>query len=772
MSKFETKYTDLKYIGKNKPRKDARAIVTGKAIYLDDFTVPQMIYGRSLRCPYPHARIKSIDVTAAKALKGVHAVVTYKDVDPTWRLGWPPQKPVLDDHLRYVGDPVAFVAADTVEIADAAIELIEVEYEVLSAAFNGWDATQDDAEQLYPGLFDHNEITPGFPFFQPDGPHWQVKRGNVEEGFAECEYIVEDKVEYNKMPNPMAPEPPGVIVRWDGKLDFKVWATSQGAFICKLLASFGMPPETNIKVETFNVGGSYGNKQSMSGQVMCGIVLSMATNRPVKVFLTKAEQLLCYENRLGSQIEAKIGVDKDGVVRAVKGKWVVDAGSFSNCTQGQVGVGLGEAQIIMAKCLNWDMDSQLIATNRTPAGIARGYGGMELNACLNLLLCRAMQAGDFDPVEVYKKNYIQQGDQFIWRDGHTWTAYSMDFVDAIQAAADKFGWKDAWKGWLKPTWVSPDGKKRRGVGVGIIGNADAGEDNNEAYVRVTPDAIGNEAQVTITMDITESGMGQRSAICKMVAEILNVPYERVQVTSPGTGEHNPNSFGLCGSRGTITYGRPVCDAAEDIRKQLFELAVPYLKVPPSTMELVDFKVRSKHRPDLEVEWKKLVPPELSLTGYGNHIETFGNPTCVIVFIEAEVDTDTGKAEVVRILSGSDVGQIIDPSALEMQFHGGIGSSSLDSALYEENIIDPATGRVLTGNMIDYKWRPFNQFPDFDTSILESQFDTFQFKAVGVAEITGAAMAPALMQAISNAIGVNVSEYPATPQVILKALGKA
>ncbi|MDL2217963.1 xanthine dehydrogenase family protein molybdopterin-binding subunit, partial [Christensenellaceae bacterium OttesenSCG-928-M15] len=736
----------------------------------DDYTVPHMIYGRCLRSPHAHARIKSIDVEKAKRVKGVHAVVTYRDVNPEWRLGWPPQKPILDDHLRYVGDPVAFVAADTVEIADAAIELIEVEYEVLSASLNGWDASRDDAEQLYPGLFEHNEISPGFPFFQRENLFWHLERGNVDEGFEECAYVAEDKVEYNKMPNPMAPEPPGAIVRWDGDLNFKVWATSQGAFICKLLANFAIP-DANFKIETFNVGGSYGNKQSMAMQVMCGVVLSMAAKRPVKVFLTKTEQLLCFENRLGSQIEAKIGMDQEGVVRAVKGKWVVDAGSFSNATQGQVGVGLGEAQLIMAKCENWDMDSELVATNRTPAGIARGYGGMELNACLNLLMCRTMEAGNFDPVEVYKKNYIQDGDRFVWRDGINWKAHSMDYTAAIQAAADKFGWKDAWKGWGKPTWVSEDGKKRRGVGVGIIGNADAGEDNNEAIVRISPDLAGDAAHVIITMDVTESGMGQRAALCKMVAEILNVPYERVELTSPGTGEHNPNSFGLCGSRGTVTYGRPVCDAAEDVRRQLFDLAVPHLLVPTSTMELVDFGVRSKHRPERFVTWKKLLPPELSCVGYGKHIETFGSPSVCIVFIEVEVDMETGKADVVRMLSGSDVGQIIDPAALEMQFHAGIGASSMDSALFEENIVDPATGRTMTYNMIEYKWRPFNQFPKFDTSILESQFDTFQFKAVGVAEITGAATAPAVMQAISNAIGTHVSEYPATPKVVLKALGK-
>lgn len=770
MATYERRYTDLKYIGKPTVRKDARDIVTGKARFLDDFTVPGMIFGRCLRSPHPHAMIREINVEKAKAYPGVHAVLTYRDVNPDWKLGWPPQKKILDEHLRYVGDSVAFVAADTVEIADAAIDLIEVEYEVLPAALNGWDAAEENAAQLYPELFERNEVTPGFPVFQPEGPFWHLERGDVEQGFRESAFIIEDRVEYNKMPNPNAPEPPGVIVQAEGDMNFTVWATSQGSLICKQLASFAFPG-ANFKVRTFNTGGSYGNKQALTGQVACGTLLSMATGRPVKVFLTKAEQLLCFENRLGSQIDIKIGVDQEGIVNAVQGKWTVEAGGQSNATQGQVGVGLGEANLIMAKCGNWDLDSELMATNRTPAGIARGYGGMELNACLNILFCRALEAGGFDPVEAYKKNYISDGDFFTWRDGITWKAHTMDFRNMIQAAADKFGWAKRWKGWGKPSWVSADGRRARGVGVGIIGNADAGEDNNEAYVRVTPDIVGDGARVTVQMDVTESGMGQRSNLAKMAAEILNVPYEKVDITAPGTGEHNPNALGLCGSRGTITYGRPVCDAAEDVRSQLFRLAEPYLRVPPDTMELVDYGVRAIHRPDKFVTWKQLLPKELSVTGYGKHVETFGSPSCCIVFLEVEVDLETGKVDVIDMLSGADVGQIIDPAALEMQMQGGIGAASMDSALYEENVVDAPTGRTLTYNMIDYKWRPFNQFPSFETSILESQFDTFQFKAVGIGEITGAATAPAVMQAISNAIGTHVSEYPATPQVVLRALGK-
>ena len=686
---------NYRYVGRvNVPRKDAREIVTGKCTFLDDFSLPQLLIGRAKRSPHAHARIKSINVEKARALNGV--------------------------------------AAETREIADEAIELIEVEYEVLPAVTSGIEAIKDGAPQLYPGMFKNNIVTPGCPPFQKDGPFWHLVKGDPEKGFEECACIAEDTVEFSKMAAPASPEPPGAIVRWEG--------------------------------------GSYGNKQSQVQIVSSAAVLSMKKGRPVKFYQTKAEQMCCFETRLGSQVHAKIGMDKDGVVKAVKAEWTVDTGCLSNATQGQIGVGIGEAQLVMCKCPNWDLDTNLVVTNKQPAGIVRGYGGQELNSCLSLLIGRTMRAGGFDPVECYKKNYVGEGDVYTWRDGRQWQAHSVSYVKAIEAAAEKFGWKDKWKGWGVPTWTSDDGRYVRGVGCGIIGNADIGEDNTEAYVRVVPDLVGDKARIVLQTNITESGMGQRSNIVKMVAEIMNVPFDKVDIT-PGDTMINPTGFGLCGSRGTITYGHAVSSAAEDAKHKLFELAKPYLEVAEDSMYLTDYGVATVARPGKFVSWKKLIPQDLTLTGYGQHLENFSTPNMFIVFLEVQVDRETGKVDVLNMLGGTDCGQIIDPSGLEMQAQGGIGSASLDTATFEEHIIDPGTGRTMTYDMIEYKWRPFNEFPEYETCFLESQFDTFQFKATGVGEIAGAAAASATMQAISNAIGVQVAQYPATPDVILKALGK-
>lgn len=762
------KKENYKYVGKNTPRKDAKDILTGKAVFLDDFSLPNMIYGKSLKSPHSHAVIKSINVEKAKALPGVRAVLTYKDVNQEWMFGWPPQKPVLDAHLRYIGDAVALVAADTVDICNEAMDLIEVEYEVLPAVYDGFSALKDDAPQLYESM-PHNIVPPGYPPFQKDGPFWHLIKGDLDEGFAECTYIAEDTVAFNKMCAPMAPEPPAAIVVYEGGLDFTVYATSQSTFILRIVNS-SVIPGCNLKTKTFNVGGSYGNKQSVGIPVIFGALLAMASSRPVKYAETKIEQMTNHETRLGSQVHAKIGMDKDGVVRAVKAEWAVDTGAFCNATQGQVGVGIGEAQLVMAKCPNWDLDTNIVVTNKQPAGIVRGYGGQELNSCLSLLIGRTMREGSFDPVECYKKNYISDGDVYTWRDGRQWKAHSINYVKAMDIIAEKFDWKNRWKGWGVPTWTSEDGNIVRGVGCGIIGNADVGEDNNEVYVRVVPDLISDDIRVIVHADITESGMGQRSNMLKIVADSLNIPYENIEMV-PADSTLNPTGMGLCGSRGTITYGHALANACDEVKRMIFEKAEPYLEVTIDKMEIEDFCVVTHARPGKRVPIKKLTDQFTSFTGYGKHLENFSTPNFFMIFVEVEVNKETGKVDVTDLCGGSDAGQVLDPATLEMQCHGGIGSASLDTATFEEHVVDPATGRPLTYNMIDYKWRPFNEFPTFQTVLLGSQFDTFQFKAVGVGEIAGAAAASATMQAISNALGVQVSIYPATPDVILKAIGR-
>lgn len=759
---------EYRYIGKNVTRKDAKDIVTGKAVFLDDYKVPGMLYAKNVKSAYAHANIINIDTSKAEALKGVHAVLTYKNIPEKckdWSIGFPPHRPILDSKVRAVGELVAAVAAETPEIAEAACELIEVEYEVLDAVYWAEDAVKEDAPQLY-DHFEGNEVPygmgiPGFPF-EVEKEFTGIERGDVDKAFEECDGVAEGTASYDRSPAPLAPETPGVIAKWIDDNRLKMWATSQSPNLMVAQALTKMPGVL-VDVESFNVGGSYGNKNHMTAQGLIASALAWMTRKPVKLVFTKSEQLLSFETRLSSMMKLKVGI-KDGIVNAMQGNWLIDTGMTNDIGQCQLGVGLGEMQLAVAKCKNWDFNAKIIATNKIPAGVVRGFGGQELKATMMPIIAQAAAKANVDPVELFKKNFVQAGDTYQWRDGHPWTCVEANYVPAIEATAESFGWKEKFKGWYKPTRV--EGRKAVGVGVSVHGNADVGEDNSEAYVRIDPYGF-----VVLQTTISEAGQGQRNNCAKMVAEILNVPFEMVKI-SPSDTLVNPHEFGLVGSRGTLTCGTAVTRAAEDAKAQLLEIGAKKFGVSADQVDTKDGFIFLKDNPQARMPWIAAVPFNTTITGFGRYEEQFAIPNFCIIFMEVEVDLDTGHTRILNIAGGTDVGQIIDPATLEMQFHGGFGSAAIDTGFFDEHVLDERTGRMMTSNLIDYKWRLFNEFPEYKTTALESQFNVSRFRALGFGEISGAPGPAAAMMAISNAIGKEFLSYPATPAAILKALEEA
>ena len=764
LSRHAEKY---RYVGHYTPRKEAREIVTGKCVFLDDYNMPEMIYGKIMTSPYAHAMIKHIDTSKAEALEGVYCVITYKNL-PDWAKEWlqgaPPCKPVVDKHLRYVGDAVALVAAETEDICREAIRLIDVDYEILPFVTDIEEAMKDGAPQLYPGQFKNNRCGLDLDFGDEKLMH-QVKRGDVEKGFEDCDYIGGGTAMFENIPSPGAPEPPGMITYYNpDENKYHMIATTQSPRVCLKPPDVGrMPRDVTIECKTFNVGGSYGNKQCMTPFTMYTCCMSRVTGRPVKMMMNKEEQLLIHEMRIGSRMRIKFGM-KDGVVNAVKGTWFVNPGILADAGYCLVGVGLGEMQLALGKCKNWDVETNLIVTNRIVGGTVRGFGGQELKSAMMPLVARAMCEANIDPIEFYKNNFVSAGDGYYWRNCIWYKCHDVDYRACIQHSADAFGWKDRWKGWHVPTRV--EGTKRYGVGASIHGNADVGEDNSEAIVRLKANG-----QVVLQCMITESGMGQRSNMAKVVAEELNVDFSKVSISTPDSIE-NPEEFGLAGSRGTITVGNAVMRAAEDAKHQLFALAAPIFHVSPEQVRTKDGWLWAENRPDQKVPWAEAIHYGTSVNGYGKWMTNYSTPNFCINLVEVEVDTETGNVKLTDLHVGTDVGQMLDCKDVALQLHGAIGSAAVDTGLFEESIIDDYTGRLMTSNMIDYKWRPFNEFPPFTATVEESEFNVSKYHGLGIGEISGAAGASAIMMAIGNAIGKDFCDYPATPAKILAALGKA
>jgi xanthine dehydrogenase molybdenum-binding subunit len=689
-------------------------------------------------------------------MDGVKAVLTYRNV-PDWKGGTPFHIKVLDRKVRFVGDGVAIIAAETEQIAEEAVDRIEVDYKPLKAVYDVEDAVSPDAPLLY-DQFPGNIIPAGFPIYGPDCLT-RIKQGDTRKGFKEAEFTAEGTYSYEPVGNPLPIEPPGVIAQWEGGNRLTIWSATQcaGWHRFLMLPSLGFP---DIRSIATHCGGSFGSKNYSLMPCFYAASLARVTAKPVRISYSKEEQFGAFTLRPGSRFKGRVGIKKDGTVTAVSGEWLFDTGAFSDMPQAQVAVGCGELQL-MIRCSNWDVSSKIVCTNRSPSGVVRGFGGQELESSLLPVFFRAMEKVRLDPLVFYKKNYVKPGDEYRWRDGKKYVNRGVDFSKAMDKGAEAFGWGKKWKGWLKPTAV--DGCRRTGVGLGVHGNADVGEDVSEAYVRLNPDG-----RAIIHVCVSESGSGQRSSLCKMVAEVLQIPPERVSM-SPADTLVNPFEFGLVGSRGTYAVGSAVIGAAEDAKAKLLAHASRIFKKKPMDLDTKDGKVYVKGQSEKSLSWSRIIGIVRTCTGFSRYEQDFSIPNFVMLFVEVEVDTETGKLDLRNIVAATDVGQIIDPNSLRNQLHGCFGSAGLDTAVYEETVLDRSTGRIVNANMIDYKWRTFSELPGFRDVVLETPMETHQFKAVGVGEITTSPGPSALLMAVSNALGVHLTEYPLTPEKILNAL---
>lgn len=772
---------EFSVLGRSVVRKDAIEKVKGEAKYIADIQLPKMLHAKFLRSPHAHAKITSIDSSKAEKLPGVKCVLTHRNIPKIHPMR--EFECLLDETVHYPGEEVAAVAALTAEIAEEALGLIEVKYEVLPAVFEVEKAMKPDAPLVHPEYgtnIYHGTDLNLIPRMSEDG--WlRLEVGDVGKGFAEADYVIEDTcetpIQYNCSPMPRA-----VVCEWMGE-KLTCWADTQIPLLTwrDLANSFGMR-QSNVRVISNYAVGGYGGKSPEKTATLTAI-LAKRTGRPVKAVYSRAEDCIATHHRISYKNHNKIGVKRDGTITAFQTKIIADYGRDTTVPCICQGTALLEAGTMLYKYNNSKAESRGVMTNTIGYGAMNGFGAPEAMYSVEKLIDEAAEKIEMDPVDFRFRNCMRYGDramEFEWvlYGPVKWGVLGPDldsFPELIQKCAEKARWKEKWKGWRAPMAV--DGPRRRGIGI-AIGMHHCPFLPSSAIVKMNQDGSANVLSMPV-----EIGQGYSTAIAQVVAEALGIRYEDVNPIISDSGVA-PAGLGNVGSHATSSHINSARLAAEDARRKLFELAAPTLNATVDELEAKNGNIWVKGT-NRKIPIASICLAHWQITGTANNPplasikdektgKTIHPYAAAVTIAEVEVDIETGTVDVLRITSGHDCGKAINPVICENQIDLGLVMAN-GWVHTEKYVIDRKTGVMLNPNLLDYKLSTFLDMPkseDFETFIIEKPSAWGPFGAKGFSETSMTAFAPAIANAIYNAIGVRIHEGFISPEAILKAIEKA
>ena len=774
-------------VGKRLPRADAVEKAKGQAPFTCDISLPGMLYAKFLRSPHAHARILNIDTSKAEQLPGVKCVLTHKNV-PRVRgsfSGKDKLEYLMDDVVHNSGEEVAAVAALTREIAEEALDLIEVEYEVLPAVFDIDEAVKPDAplaHQDYGTNFYHGWSGHPLPAVSDDG--WlTVSFGDIGKGFKEADFVLKGDykaaIQYNCSPLPRI-----VVCQWMGD-KLNCWADSQGVFRTRdhIAKSLGLSSNVVRVIDTYPIG-CYGAKDPQKAAEIAAIMAKI-TGRPVKLEYTRPEDMVQTHRSTGFKYKIKLGVKKDGTITAIDGISWADMGRDCVYPFLILGAGAIEPFNMLYRCDNSRWMGCSILTNTEESGAKNGFGAAEGSFCLDRLIDEAAEKIDMDPVEFRHQNCMRYGDKALslhhvvyGTADPEWGICGPDidsFPECIRLVAEKSDWAKKWKGWKTP--VEINGAKRRGIGI-AIGMHHTSYRTCSAVVKMNQDG---SAEVLISSQ--DIGQGSKTAITQVVAETLGLEFGDVRSVLSDTGV-TPFSPPNTGSSGTTTQVNAVKLAADDARVKLLGAAANILKVDAAELEIGGGRIYLKEQPDKGISLAEACNKGIDIVGTANNPPAntlidkktgkLVHPHSVVATImEVEVDTDIGQLEVVKVTSAHDCGIAVNPQLVENQINMSLvmGNGWVRS---EEFILDKKTGAFLNANLTDYKLMTMLDMPrmaDIQEIIVENPWEWGPFGAKGMSETGMTTIPGAIANAIYNAIGVRIYDDNFRPETILKALGK-
>jgi 4-hydroxybenzoyl-CoA reductase subunit alpha len=743
-------------IGQRVHRVDGPEKVTGNAEYTFDMVLPNMLYGRILRSPYPHAKILSMDTSRAEKLIGVKAVVTGKDTLGR-KLGIWRRFPELCDEevlcrekVRYIGDPVAALAAMDEDTAEEALDLIDVEYEPLPAVFDPLEAIKEEAPQIHEGVELNINVTR------------HIEWGDVDEAFKRCDHIREDHFKCSSQSH-VCMEPHGALASFDYHGKLTVWTSTQSSYyIQALLADMLGLREGDIRVIKAHTGGGFGSKFELDSAQFCASVLSMKLCRPVKIILSREEEFTATRRRTPMHYYLRIGAKKDGTLLAKDVRVITEGGAYT---------GMGATALYLTgffssfpyKYPNYRYDGYRVYTNTEPTSAMRGFGAPQSTFVGESQLDMLAEDLGIDPIEIRRINgmtpdYEVPGQAYIQSCG---LAQCLDSIEEHIKGRGK----------LPPN---------RGIGIAAYGFMSGGIFNwfdtpyafSAAMVR-----IGIDGKVDLFTGACDIGQGSDTTLSMICAEELGVRLEDVRIHAADTGVC-PADLGAWGSRETLMNGNAVKMAAADAKRQLLEFAGA--KLGANIVYDLDIKDRWIHlvdRPERGVSYFDIVKETIRgrdgevIIGRGHytpHRKGMVSPAYSfgVQAAEVEVDPETGKYRLINVTTAHESGTVINPVGIEGQLEGAIAMSS-GYGFCEDQPMDE--GKILNPSIADYKLIRSLDMPD--TKILP--IDTYEPEGPFGAKEAGEGLtnptAGAIGNAVYKAVGVRITDLPITPEKVFRAL---
>jgi putative selenate reductase molybdopterin-binding subunit len=770
-------------IGKSLPTRNALKMVQGRGTFVADMQMRNMLYARILTSPHAHAVVRSIETSRARALPGVYAVLTYKDVPriaytSVERNSVNPQKCIqdqysLDYHLRYVGDRVAIVAAETPEIAAQALKLIDVEYEVLPALLDVRQGLAVNTPCLHPetesrGIYD---VTRNIAA----RVHEEV--GSVEDGFAQADLVVEG--EYVVSPSQSAPLENHVVIAYFDENDFLIVCTNSQVphFVRRTLARLTGLPLKHIRVVTPEVGGSFGVKHELMGEDLVAL-LSIITQRPVILETSRAEEL---SSRIRAQhiLRVKTGVKRDGTIVASQMALLADTGAhgthpfIDRSVDGKLVLPFSKA-LAAYPAPHMQFVAEVLYTNHPPAAACVGNGEIQAFFALESHMDEIAHCLDMDALELRRRNVIVAGAAYPFSRDEASSRNAPPFIEnnglteCMRLIEEKLQWY--YKQSLHKD--SGSGRLRRGIGLALtLRGYSSAPLSSGAILKMNEDG-----SFDIFVDVHDGGLGATTMLTQIVAEVLGVPVDDVLIHTSEI-EMVPFAGGSKGANGLTAVIGAVQRTAEQARRQILTAAGRMLNVLPETLRIRDGNVVGTNGEPTGQDYQPLPLSRVAEhTLFVEHRQIMvtaswkvqHTPTaCAVQGVEVEVDMETGHVRVLKVVSAVDVGTAINPMLVESQIHGYI-VQGLSLALSEELLYD-ANGALLTSNLRDYRIFAAPDKVEMQALLVETTTSAGVFSINAVAEVVVAGIVPAIANAIADATGVRLRHAPFGPERVLRAL---